>query len=407
MYCTVYLQCDARYNGFLTKTIGLKTVLDLTIYQVQMIGDYQIITSIYRCDDNIPLIQCLEKYGNITIIQSDEEDVTLRFLNAINGLEGYIIRVGGDQALLDVEMTKHIITNIEGYDLFYDDSVSNCVLPDVVSLDCLKKHEKVVRKADRYFRPLINDDSIKRLRITKPFILMKCRVNDFISYQVVKNIIDNKLNIYELSQTLANRLNSTNSNLYKNGILSSWFLGDTARDFFYDSEGVASPWWCEAAVNLVKDKLFMLHEISVFEWGAGNSTLFWSRYANSVKSVEYDHWWFQKLKGIVPKNVEVKYCKLEYDGDYCRSILNEKGNFDIILIDGRDRVRCAKHSINKLKPNGIIIWDNSDREYYSEGYEYLRSRGFKRLELSGVLWGIPEVKDYTSFFYRDSNIFGL
>ena len=92
---------------------------------------------------------------------------------------------------------------------------------------------------------------------------------------------------------------------------------------------------------------------------------------------------------------------------YSSSILNEKREFEIILIDGRDRVRCAKNSVMRLKENGIIIWDNSDREVYKLGVEYLKQHGFKQLEIGSVVYGLPGREEFTSIFYRENNLFGL
>ena len=40
--------------------------------------------------------------------------------------------------------------------------------------------------------------------------------------------------------------------------------------------------------------------------------------------------------------------------------------FDIVLVDGRSRPSCLHHSLEKIKRNGILVLDNSDRTYYLE-----------------------------------------
>lgn len=60
------------------------------------------------------------------------------------------------------------------------------------------------------------------------------------------------------------------------------------------------------------------------------------------------------------------------------------------------------NSIKTLKDDGVIIWDNSDRVNYQEGYDFLLANGFKRLDF----WGIGPVNSYswcTSIFYRKEN----
>ena len=84
-----------------------------------------------------------------------------------------------------------------------------------------------------------------------------------------------------------------------------------------------------------------------------------------------------------------------------------KEKFDIILIDGRDRVNCALNSIEHLNERGIIIWDDTQREAYQDGYEFIKKHGFKQLELRGIIYGVPSFEGSTSIFYREDNIFDL
>ena len=97
---------------------------------------------------------------------------------------------------------------------------------------------------------------------------------------------------------------------------------------------------------------------------------------------------------------------LEYNGDYCKSITKQNISFDIVIIDGRDRVNCLINSINYLNKEGVIIFDNSDREYYEEGFKFLNKNGFKRLEFQGhgpICINFWE----TSIFYREKNCLGI
>ncbi|MNL47061.1 hypothetical protein D3C87_1698270 [compost metagenome] len=76
------------------------------------------------------------------------------------------------------------------------------------------------------------------------------------------------------------------------------------------------------------------------------------------------------------------------------------------MIDGRDRVNCARHAIHALKPGGIILWDNSDRPGYGAGYEFLDAHGFKKIEFTG-LSPITLAKNETGIFYRPDNVLGI
>lgn len=405
----IYLQCDVRYNDYLLQKIQGETVVEHTVNRIKLFyGWTKIIASLYDCAENRTLGELLSDAG-IEVQYSDEEQVTKRFIEAvINCEKKYVVRVAGDQLLFHGELMNEIIDTVEvgDYEFFYAQSSINAIIGDMVQISTLKRHYNKIMQAGRYFHPLCREKNIRRYSPRLPELFYPCRANSEDGLVFASKVIEKNLDVLDLSNALIEKLQSDASDLKKTGILRSWLLRSIG-DFFYDVDGFVNPWWCESAVNRVKDRIRQTLDIRVFEWGAGNSTLFWTRYAKEIVSVEHDRDWYEKMKGLVPREVRIEYRELEYGGDYCQVILGEPEKFDIVLIDGRDRVRCAKNCVDKIKENGIIIWDNTDREYYEEGYQYLKSRGFKQLELSGIIWGLPGVRDYTSFFYRNDNIWGL
>jgi hypothetical protein len=132
----------------------------------------------------------------------------------------------------------------------------------------------------------------------------------------------------------------------------------------------------------------------VFEYGSGGSTLYWMKKRMNCISVEHDPRWYQvvsdRLQGnnlvdyrlILPDIVKEPLEELDPSDPYCYASNDPhyKGHdfrhyvtqidgfpdkhFDLILIDGRARPSCIMHSIPKVKDGGIILLDNSDREYY-------------------------------------------
>ena len=63
---------------------------------------------------------------------------------------------------------------------------------------------------------------------------------------------------------------------------------------------------------------------------------------------------------------------------------NDRKEFDILIIDGIKRNECFDNSIQYLKDDGIIIWDDSSRNSYAVSFERLKSLGFKRLAFEGL-----------------------
>ena len=171
-----------------------------------------------------------------------------------------------------------------------------------------------------------------------------------------------------------------------------------------DRDGNCLPWFTYPVISFLNEKI--QSDMTVFEYGSGNSTFWWSEKVLSVVSYEHDFEWYSSLKERVPANVKYRHCDFESGGEYSKAILEYNDRFNIVVIDGRDRVNCAKNSLGALRENGLIIWDNSDREKYQEGYSYLMQNGFRRLDFEG-LGPINAYKWCTSIFYRSNNCFGI
>jgi tRNA A58 N-methylase Trm61 len=112
------------------------------------------------------------------------------------------------------------------------------------------------------------------------------------------------------------------------------------------------------------------------------------------------------MKPKLPDNVRYRHFNLTSTGNYSKSILKFNKEFDVIVIDGRKRVNCARSCLSALNETGVIIWDNSDREQYLEGYNFLSDNGFKRLDFAG-LGPINHFGSCTSIFYRTENCFDI
>jgi hypothetical protein len=171
-----------------------------------------------------------------------------------------------------------------------------------------------------------------------------------------------------------------------------------------DGEGNPIPWVTYSFIDFIKERIKKQH--TVFEFGSGNSTYFYGKYAGLVVSVEHDKEWYNKIVSTKPENSEMIFCELVRDGDYCRVPIKLEEKFDIIIVDGRDRVNCCKQSINALSDNGVIVLDDSERETYKDGINFLKTKGFKELRFTGISPGLFYWKA-TSIFYRTDNCLGI
>lgn len=182
-----------------------------------------------------------------------------------------------------------------------------------------------------------------------------------------------------------------------------WFKSVEAR-LPVDREENCLPWFTYSSIFFLEERI--QPNMRVFEYGSGNSTLWWSKRVAHVTSCEHDPEWYGALTSKIPSNVEYLHEALDPEGRYSEVILDFSDDFDVIVVDGRNRIQCAINSLKALKREGVIIWDNSDRSRYDEGYAFLIRNGFMRLDFKG-LGPINGYEWCTSIFYRAGNCLGI
>jgi methyltransferase family protein len=171
-----------------------------------------------------------------------------------------------------------------------------------------------------------------------------------------------------------------------------------------DAQGRPVPWITYPAVAFLEARLNT--SFRIFEYGSGNSTLWWAARVARVDSCEHDRAWSDRLRERLPGNVRLRHVPLENEGQYSAAIGEAQGPFDIVVIDGPDRVKCARHSLPALGTHGVIVWDDTQREEYEPGFDLLRQAGFRRLDFHGLAPIMPGVS-CTSIFYRVENCLGI
>lgn len=171
-----------------------------------------------------------------------------------------------------------------------------------------------------------------------------------------------------------------------------------------DREGSPIPWITYPSLTFLDERV--KKDFVVFEYGSGNSTLWWAQRSNSVISCEHDPVWYAQVLPRIPQNVELKHIELEYGGAYSSLIKQYTNMFDVIFIDGRDRVNCVRNSLDALKPDGVLVLDNSDVEGYGPALELMHAQGFKRIDFVGP-GPITTMVWRTSVFYRNGNCLNI
>ncbi len=190
----------------------------------------------------------------------------------------------------------------------------------------------------------------------------------------------------------------------KSYLRSTGYLESFKRSYPCDASGEAVPWMNYPVIAFLKERL---HKgMNAFEYGSGFSTQFYAKRINSVTSVEYNPFWYERVKAMVPENVTVMLKPEDADGEYCRAIHQNDRKYEMIVVDGADRVNCIHQILEHLTDDGIIILDDSQRKLYRDGIAYLEDRGFKRIHFEG-LKPKGKIMDRTTIFYRDINCIDL
>jgi hypothetical protein len=161
------------------------------------------------------------------------------------------------------------------------------------------------------------------------------------------------------------------------------------------------PWMTYSFIDFVKERLNK--DLILFEFGSGNSTLFFAERVKKVISVEHDKKWYDHIKSKIPKNVTMHLNNIP--DNYLNSILN-KERADIVIVDGENRNECIFISVKALSDHGVIILDDSERNDYNEGKMFLKNNGFKKIDFWGFSPGLFFNKA-TTVYYKKSNCLGI
>lgn len=110
----------------------------------------------------------------------------------------------------------------------------------------------------------------------------------------------------------------------------------------------------------------------VFEYGGGGSTVWFADRAGMVVTVEHDDDWFPILRDAVANLDQVAVLHRTAEGNYGGYVGAiddfDDDSFDVVVVDGRERVRCLREAMPKVRPGGLLILDDSDRPRYAEAH---------------------------------------
>jgi hypothetical protein len=184
----------------------------------------------------------------------------------------------------------------------------------------------------------------------------------------------------------------------------SWVRHARTMLSIYDAHDLAAldlPWWTYRAATHVEGFLASRNAPRVFEYGSGASTLWLSRRAAEVHTVEHDRGFAEQVRGLLGEvtNVtlhavpgvavpspSIRSNRAGHEGldfaAYVDSVALPGGHFDLVVIDGRARLACLARALDYLSPGGMVLFDDIRRARYrpaleTPGIEYRLLRGAK------------------------------
>ena len=131
------------------------------------------------------------------------------------------------------------------------------------------------------------------------------------------------------------------------------------------------------------------NSLSLLEFGAGSSTLYFAKFFKSVTSYETNQNWFDKIFSKIPDNVNLVKVDSIFNALQKKEI-ESIDRFDVILIDaGENRAKLARWLVNQ-NYKGIIFFDNS--EWYRNSVGMFLKEGYIEIPF----FGLKPVEDWVS-----------
>ncbi|MCH7880829.1 MAG: FkbM family methyltransferase [Proteobacteria bacterium] len=169
-------------------------------------------------------------------------------------------------------------------------------------------------------------------------------------------------------------------------------------------DGSPLPWMNYSIISFLEQRLSK--DLSLFEYGSGNSTLFFSNLVSSVVSVECNREWYEYVVESMPENVKLILCDPFDSETYSKIIQQQERKFDVVVVDGEDRVNCLINAQGCLTEKGVMILDDSKGEGWHSVIDQLQKQGFKKLDFEGLKPG--RTSGYrTTIFYKNENCMGI
>lgn len=165
------------------------------------------------------------------------------------------------------------------------------------------------------------------------------------------------------------------------------------------------PWFSFQSIDYLEKHLSS--DMHVLEFGCGYSTIWWAKRVSQVCSVERSTHWIAQVRCALEKhamaNVELVYfsgftgmteeeikagvnpAQLEPNIQrYALTGQENRESYDVIVVDDVFRNEVAASAISRLKPGGLLVLDDSERERYCPTFDLFKKMGWSCASFYGA-----------------------
>lgn len=157
-----------------------------------------------------------------------------------------------------------------------------------------------------------------------------------------------------------------------------------------------------ALLHLLRERI--QPEWKVLAFGAGYSTVWWSRHTSFVHAMEEDEARIGTARRLAePGKFEVTQAGAAKLPGLAAEM---RQSFEIAVVDCSNGAACAMAAIDRLAESGVLIINHSNRPEYAEAIRELKARGLRELRLTALGPASPSLV-VSSVLYGAENCLGL
>lgn len=182
----------------------------------------------------------------------------------------------------------------------------------------------------------------------------------------------------------------------------AWF---TLREAGFYEPGEARPWLTFPAVRFLES--LDGQGLRALEFGSGASTVWLMQRFAEVCSIEHDPQWAARVRvqgaDVVLADPGGDTWTGPADSEYLQAG-RIGAPFDVVIVDGMARLTCVEHIDEYVRPDGLVVVDDTDLEEMSLVRPHLVAAGFAAIDFWGMRPGLG-LESATTVFCRDFSRF--